>query len=214
MLPLPHAPTTLDGVKLLRRRTAAPEPDSAPEEAPPDVVVGKGRPTPKRRDTTPVRGPVKAPKTRKEAVQWQRQQARGGGRSGATPKRLSTQEHRAALRRGDPSVLPKRDRGPVRKLARDYVDSHRMISNYLLVLFPLMIVGYFIPFLNIAVIGLLFVIVIEWYLTGRRVRALAQSRLDSVREGPWSIGFYAGSRAYMPRRWRMPGPQVKIGDKI
>jgi len=178
----------------------------------------KGRPTPKRRDTTPQRGPVKAPKTRKEAVQWQRQQVRGtsrstsGGASGT--KRVTGQAHREALRRGDPDALPKRDRGPVRKIARDYVDSHRMISNFLLILFPLMIVGYFIPFLNIAVIGLLFVIVVEWYLTGRRVRALAVSRLDSVREGPWSLGFYAGSRAYMPRRWRMPGPQVRIGDKI
>jgi hypothetical protein len=204
-------------VKLLRRRSVTPEPDAVPEDQPPDVVAGgpsKGRPTPKRRDTTPVRGPVKAPKTRKEAAQWQRQQLRGsrGGASG--DKRISAAEHRQALRRGDPSALPKRDRGPVRKLARDYVDSHRMISNYLLILFPLMIVGYFVPFLNIAVIALLFVIVIEWYLTGRRVRSLAVSRLDEVREGPWSIGFYAGSRAYMPRRWRMPGPQVRIGEKI
>jgi DUF3043 family protein len=205
-------------VKLLRRRPVAPETDAVLEEPPPDVVGGsttKGRPTPKRRDTTPVRGPVKAPKTRKEAVQWQRQQTRGSRSGGAGgTKRVSGQAHREALRRGDPDALPKRDRGPVRKLARDYVDSHRMISNYLLILFPLMIVGYFIPFLNIAVIALLFVIVIEWYLTGRRVRALAVSRLDNVREGPWSLGFYAGSRAYMPRRWRMPGPQVSMGDKI
>jgi hypothetical protein len=207
-------------VKLLRRRPVAPESDAVLEEPPPDVVGGsasKGRPTPKRRDTTPQRGPVKAPKTRKEAVQWQRQQLRGTsrGKSGASgTKRLTGQAHREALRRGDPDALPKRDRGPVRKLARDYVDSHRMISNFLLILFPLMIVGYFIPFLNIAVIGLLFVIVVEWYLTGRRVRALAVSRLDNVREGPWSLGFYAGSRAYMPRRWRMPGPQVRIGEEI
>lgn len=202
-------------MKLLRRRpTAVPEPDAVAEEPAPDVVLGKGRPTPKRRDTTPQRGPVKAPKTRKEAVQWQRQQGRGGGRGAMPNKRLSAQEHREALKRGDASVLPKRDRGPLRKLARDYVDSHRMISNFLLILFPLMVVGFFLPFLNIAVIGLLFVIVVEWYLTGRRIRALAVSRLDEVREGPWSLGFYAGSRAYMPRRWRMPGPQVSIGEKI
>jgi hypothetical protein len=29
-----------------------------------------------------------------------------------------------------------------------------------------------------------------------------------------ALGFYAGSRAYMPRRWRMPAPQVTVGDKI
>ena len=89
-----------------------------------------------------------------------------------------------------------------------------MLSNYLLILFPLLIVGYFIPYLNIAVFGLLLVIVVEWYLAGRRIRTLAASRLDDVREGPWQLGFYAGSRAYMPRRWRMPGPQVRIGERI
>jgi len=209
-------------VKLLRRRPAAPEADVLPEEPPADVVSGKGRPTPKRRDTTPVRGPVSAPKTRKEAYRWQKQQTTrptsGGaaGGAGATKggKRQSGLAHREALRRGDPDALPKRDRGPVRKIARDWVDSHRMISNYMLILFPLMVVGYFIQYLNIAVIALLFTIVVEWYLTGRRIRALAASRLDDVREGPWGLGFYAGSRAYMPRRWRMPGPQVQIGDSI
>jgi Protein of unknown function (DUF3043) len=89
-----------------------------------------------------------------------------------------------------------------------------MLSNYMLLLFPLMLVGSFVPFLTIAVVALLFVIVAEWYLTGRRILTLASSRLDSVREGPWALGFYAGSRAYMPRRWRMPGPQVGIGESI
>jgi len=201
-------------VKMLRRNSVpAVEPEVV--EPPGDVVSGKGRPTPKRRDTTPQRGPVQAPKNRKEAYRWQKQQTQRGRRgSSATGGKVSNQAFREALRRGDPDALPKRDKGPVRKLARDWVDSHRMLSNYMLVLFPLMVVGFFIPFLNIAVIGLLFTILVEWYLTGRRIRALAKSRLDSVREGPWSIGFYAGSRAYMPRRWRLPGPQVDIGDTI
>ena len=32
--------------------------------------------------------------------------------------------------------------------------------------------------------------------------------------GNMTIGFYAGSRAYMPRRWRLPGPRVERGDPI
>jgi hypothetical protein len=203
---------------MLRRNSApAAGPTAEPEvdESRGDVVSGKGRPTPKRRDTTPQRGPVQAPKNRKEAYRWQKQQTQRGRQGAASGgKAVSNQAFREALRRGDPDALPKRDKGPVRKLARDWVDSHRMLSNYMLVLFPLMVVGFFIPFLNIAVIGLLFTILVEWYLTGRRVRALAKTRLDDVREGPWSIGFYAGSRAYMPRRWRLPGPQVDVGDPI
>lgn len=209
-------------MKLVRRRSddSDPESESADAsgevpEAAPDVVLGKGRPTPKRRDTTPQRGPVSAPRTRKEAVQWQRQQQsanRGGG--GGTGGKLSGQAYREALRRGDPGALPRRDQGPVRRIARDWVDSHRMVSNYLLILFPLLIVGYAVPDLNFAVFALLLVVLVEWYLTGRRIQALARSRLDDVREGPMTLGFYAGSRAYMPRRWRMPGPQVNLGDEI
>jgi hypothetical protein len=199
---------------MLRRRSIADEPSTEPVDPSADVVAGKGRPTPKRRDTTPNRGPVQAPKTRKEAVNWQKQQAKRGASTPGSKKPMSNQAYREALRRGDPAALPRRDQGPTRKIARDWVDSHRMLSNYMLILFPLMLVGYFIPYLNIAVIALLVVIVVEWYTTGRRIRGLAQSRLDEVREGPWSLAFYAGSRAYMPRRWRMPGPQVQMGDRI
>lgn len=202
-------------MKLLRRRPANPEPESepAPEEPGPDIVLGKGRPTPKRREAAPQRGPVYAPKTRKEAYRYQKELSKRS-RTGAGGTKMSNQAHREALRRGDPTALPKRDQGPVRKLARDWVDSHRMLSNYMLILFPIMIVGYFIPYLNAAVIALLVAIVAEWYLAGRRIRALAVSRLGTVREGTWSLAFYAGSRAYMPRRWRMPGPQANIGDRI
>jgi DUF3043 family protein len=102
----------------------------------------------------------------------------------------------------------------VRKLARDWVDSRRMVSNYMLILFPLLVVGFAVPVVNIAVFALLLVVVAEWYLAGRRIRALALSRLDSVPEKSWQLGFYAGSRAYMPRRYRMPGPQKRIGESI
>jgi len=29
-----------------------------------------------------------------------------------------------------------------------------------------------------------------------------------------AIGFYAGSRAYLPRKWRLPAPRVEHGDPI
>src|SRR5437764_687873 len=173
-----------------------------------------GRPTPKRREAAPKRGPVSAPRTRKEAAQRQRQQVRAG-RSGKPGAGLSSTEYRQALRRGDESVLPRRDRGPVRKLARDWVDSRRMASNYLLFLFPVMIAGYVLPLINVLVLALFAAFLAEWYITGRRIRSLAVSRFGSnaVSTGPWSIGFYAGSRAYLPRKFRVPAPQVPLGEK-
>jgi hypothetical protein len=174
----------------------------------------KGRPTPKRRDSEGHRGPVSAPRTRKEAYARQKQLTKQQRRSSASAKPRTVAEQRAALRRGDPSVLPRRDQGKTRALARDYVDSRRMLSNYLLFLFPVMIVGLGIPMLQIIVVVLLFGFFTEWYIVGKRIRALAMERDGEAQGGNLSIGFYAGSRAYLPRRWRLPRPRVERGDPI
>jgi hypothetical protein len=125
---------------------------------------------------------------------------------------MTPAQRRAAMRSGDPAALPRRDQGPTRKLARDYVDSHRMFSNYLLMLFPLMIVSYLLPYVQYVVIFVFLALIVEWYLTGRRVRRLAVERNGSAQGSSMSIGFYAGSRAYLPRRWRLPAPQKALGE--
>jgi hypothetical protein len=178
------------------------------------VHTGKGRPTPKRRDSVPQRGPVTAPKTRKEAYARQKQQAREARVARKSGSAMTTAERRRAMRAGDPATLPRRDQGQTKKLARDYVDSHRMISNFLLLLFPVLIASSFIPALAAVAPLVLLVIVVEWYLIGRRIRRLAAERFGSADGGNMSIGFYAGSRAYLPRRWRLPAPQVHRGDAI
>jgi hypothetical protein len=207
-------------VKLSRRKEPAeaevvePEPEIEPE---PTGTAGKGRPTPKRRDSQGRRGPVTAPKTRKEAYARQKQLAKEQKSAAPAAKPRTVAEQRAALRRGDPSALPRRDQGPTRKLARDYVDSHRMLSNYLLWLFPLMIVTTFVRalfFLQMLILVVFVGLLIEWYLTGRRIRNMAIERFGSAEGGNMTIGFYAGSRAYLPRKWRLPKPQVSLGEKI
>jgi hypothetical protein len=201
-------------VKLLPRRPDQPAAADVPTEAP-SALSGKGRPTPKRREAAPARGPVTAPKTRKEAYARQKQQTRQTRTARRTPSEsLSPQQRRALLRSGDESVLPRRDQGPTRKLARDWVDSHRMASNYLLLLFPLMILSYVLPYAQFLVLGAFALLILEWNITGRRIRKLAIDRFGKADGGPMTIGFYAGSRAYLPRRWRLPAPQVQRGDKI
>ncbi|MEP7019406.1 MAG: DUF3043 domain-containing protein [Pseudonocardiales bacterium] len=205
-------------MKLLPRRNAETESAAVPEVLEPGTGSGKGRPTPKRRDSAVQRGPVSAPKTRKEAYARQKQAARAakGTRNAPAGTPLSPQQRREALRAGDPAHLPRRDQGTTRKLARDYVDSHRMFSNFLLLLFPLMIVSYVpaLAILRFAVIVVFLALVVEWYITGRRVRALAVERNGEAQGSAMSIGFYAGSRAYLPRKWRLPAPQKQLGDKI
>jgi hypothetical protein len=200
-------------VKLSRRRTDE-EPVSAVEEET-DSGFGKGRPTPKRRDTVAPRGPVKAPKTRKEAYARQKELSKAQKTARRTPAaQLTVAQRRELMKSGDPSVLPKRDQGATKKLARDYVDSHRMVSTYLLILFPLIVVGWFIPFLQLAVLIVFLGLLVEWYIVGRRVRRMAIERDGSAQGSSLTMGFYAGSRAYITRRWRMPTPQVNLGDTI
>ncbi|MGX7680486.1 DUF3043 domain-containing protein [Jatrophihabitans sp. DSM 45814] len=181
-----------------------------PEDASAASNARKGRPTPKRRtNSVPV---PKAPRTRKEAVAWQKEQ--GARAKVAGQKKMTTTEYRQAMKAGDPRVLPKRDAGPVRALARDYVDSRRMASNYLLLLFPLMFIGYIIRPLQIITLALFFLLLVEWVVTGTKLRKLARDRGLETREGAVSLGFYAGSRAYFPRSWRRPAPRVRIGESI
>jgi hypothetical protein len=170
----------------------------------------KGRPTPKRR--TKSAPPVPAPKTRKEAVAWQKEHAAKAKVAGQ--RKLTPAEYKQALRTGDPAVLPRRDQGAVRQLARDYVDSHRMGSNYLLLLFPLMFIGYFYPPLQLTTLLLFVLFAVEWMYTGYRVRKLALSRGEQTRESFVTLGMYAGGRAYLPRRWRRPEPRFGFGDEI
>ena len=197
----------------LRRKptqTVSEQPVPEPELGPVSARSPKGRPTPKRRtNSTP---PPPAPRTRKEAVAWQKQQgskAKVGGQ-----KKLSPDEYKQAMKVGDPRVLPRRDQGPVRALARDYVDSHRMASNYLLLLFPLMLLGYAVHWLQLLTLLLFALLLAEWIFTGSRVRKLAQQRGLETKESAVSLGFYAGSRAYFRRSWRRPLPRVQLGDKI
>jgi hypothetical protein len=88
------------------------------------------------------------------------------------------------------------------------------LSNYLLLLFPIMIAGLAVPQLQLVVLVLFLGLLIEWYIVGRRIRALAVERHGEAQGGNLTVGFYAGSRAYLPRRWRLPAPQVERGDPI
>ena len=89
-----------------------------------------------------------------------------------------------------------------------------MASNYLLLLFPLMLVGYAIRPLQLLTLALFGLLLIEWIYTGARIRRLARDRGLETRESAVALGFYAGSRAYFRRSWRRPLPRVGLGEEI
>jgi hypothetical protein len=174
----------------------------------PAVTAGKGRPTPKRSEAERRRRqPYTAPKDRKEASRVSRDRQRSD-----RTRRME------AVRRGEEWALPPRDRGPVKALARDYVDSQRRASEYymygllvlLVLLFvPSLIVKTIVPLLVLAAV---LVMAIEGVYIGRKVKSLAATRLPG--ESTRGLGLYAAMRALQIRKLRVPKPRVKPGDSF
>ncbi|XRQ03007.1 DUF3043 domain-containing protein [Actinomadura welshii] len=176
---------------------------------PPQVVKpgGKGRPTPKRRDAEKLRRqPITAPSNRKEAYKRMRE------KQAAERNRV-----RQGMAKGDEEHLLKRDKGPVRRLARDYVDSRRTVGSYLMYgMFAIVLLSMLpIPIARLLVLFappvLLFVVFAEGILLSRGIKRLAAERYPD--ESAKGVGMYAAMRAMQIRRLRIPNPQVKIGEK-
>jgi DUF3043 family protein len=192
---------------VFRRRTdtTTEEPPQSPEATKP---AGKGRPTPKRRDSERRnRQPITAPRTRKEAYRLERERNAGNRQKG-----------RAAMARGDERYLLKRDKGPVRKLARDFVDSRRTFGEFFMYLTILVLIASTLGPLNVRLylqqfgLPVLLVLIIgESVWLSTRVKKLARERFPD--EATQGVGMYAITRSMQIRRLRMPKPQLKPGQK-
>jgi hypothetical protein len=202
---------------VFRRRSADPpevldqddqDPKGSAAADRPGVTQSKGRPTPKRSEAERGRRqPFNAPADRKAAAQQSRDR-----------DRTARSRRTAAMRRGENWALPRKDQGPVRALARDYVDSRRSFSEYYMFAVLVLVVLLFVPKLrqsavvDYAVLALLLVIVTESVLVGGRVIRLARQRFPG--ESTRGVRMYAAIRGTQIRRLRMPAPRVKPGDKI
>ncbi|HEY7880248.1 MAG TPA: DUF3043 domain-containing protein [Streptosporangiaceae bacterium] len=180
--------------------------DEAPGAVPRSTTAAKGRPTPKRSEAEKRRRqPYSAPADRKAAVA----QSRSQGRTERT-KRYE------AMRRGENWALPVKDRGPVRALARDVVDSRRRISEFYMYIVGALVVLLFIPQLrtivDYVVLAVIFVMLIEAMFLGRQVRKLAAQRFPGERTKGLTI--YSALRAMQIRALRNPKPRVKAGDQV
>jgi hypothetical protein len=172
------------------------------------VTAGKGRPTPKRSEAERRRRqPYSAPKDRKEASRVYRDR-----------ERQSRARRSEALRRGEEWALPARDRGPVKALARDYVDSRRRLSEFymygLIVLMALLFVRTRVvqSIVPLVVLAAVLIMAVEGIFIGRRVRALSEQRLPG--ESTRGVRLYAAMRALQIRQLRVPKPRLKPGDSF
>ncbi|MFF6784806.1 DUF3043 domain-containing protein [Streptomyces sp. NPDC012510] len=172
-----------------------------------DPQAPKGRPTPKRSVAQSQRRSVaNTPTTRKEAAKRSRDE-----------RRAALEKQRQALATGDERYLPARDKGPVRKFTRDYVDSRFHIAEFFLPLAVIILVLSMVQqatLQNVALLlwlGVIILIVVDSIGLGFRLKKQLNARFpDESKKGAVA---YALMRTLQMRRLRLPKPQVKRGER-
>lgn len=181
-------------------------PSSTEAELTPDApTVGKGHPTPTRRE--------------KEAAR--KQPLVSGDRAAARKKareqmQLQREKARIGMAAGDEKYLPARDRGPQKRYVRDYVDARFSIGEVLIPVMFVVIILTFVPSAEVQTIGIIalwaffLVAVIDCVVLGFLVtrKLAAKFGADRVEKVRW----YAAMRALQLRLMRLPKPQVKRGQ--
>jgi len=193
----------------------------APTKNKPPAQTGKGRPTPKRSAaeasryrtvtgaTTSGRGPVKAADPARKLTPEEKARARED-----RSKQMS------AMRRGEDWALGARDRGPAKRLVRDYVDAHRRPMEFYMYALILLIVALFAgrsnsklsDYMQIFLLAVIAVIAVDALLLRRSIMQVVHERLPN--ESTRGLAFYSIMRALQLRRFRTPAPRVKPGDEF
>ncbi|MFC4332146.1 DUF3043 domain-containing protein [Streptomyces andamanensis] len=174
---------------------------------PRDPQAPKGRPTPKRSEAQGQRRSVaNTPTNRKEAAKRQREE-----------RRVQMERQRQALASGDERYLPARDKGPVRKFARDFIDSRFNVAEFFLpmavviLVLSIVRVGYLQNLALLLWLVVIVLIVLDSVLSVFRLKKrLAERFPDQSRKGAVA---YALMRSLQMRRLRLPKPQVKRGER-
>lgn len=207
---MPRHPVPLGFVFRSRAKEEKAPADKAPvtdSKQPRHPQAPKGRPTPKRSEAqTQRRSVANTQTTRKEAAKRQRDE-----------RRVQLERQRQALASGDERYLPVRDKGPVRKFARDFIDSRFCVAEFFLPLAVLILVLSVVKVAQLQNIALLLwlvvivLIVIDSIISAFRLKKQLTARFPDVpKKGAIP---YALMRSLQMRRLRLPKPQVKRGER-
>jgi hypothetical protein len=169
---------------------------------------GKGRPTPSRREAeAAARARAKVPRNRKEQARAQR-----------AARSESSQTVRAAMKAGDERYYLPRDKGPVRRFIRDFVDSRfSFIELMIPLLIVTMVMGYsgnarLAEIGNTILMGTLLLVILDMFMLRRKLRRELTRRFpDEPLKG---TTYYGVTRALQMKFMRLPKAKVKIGQEL
>jgi len=186
------------------RRTS--KTDSPPTETPENKGHGaKGHPTPTRKEAEAARRErARAPMDKKAAQKVLRER-----------RAASNAKVREGMRTGDERYLPERDKGPVKRFIRDFVDARLSIAEFLLPLLIVIMVLQYSGNKDMVAFGstlmsvtLLVVLADTMWMLFRLKRSLRQKFPDESLKG---TTFYTIMRTIQLRWLRLPKPKVRIG---
>ena len=210
-------------MRVFRRRSAgatdgtaqdspgAQSPDASAEAKQPrsSAEAAKGRPTPKRSE---------AERNRRQPISGSRASAAPRTPEEKTRARGDRARKYEAMKQGESWALNPRDRGPARALARDYIDSKRRISEFYMYILVVLLAAVFLrnkteqQYISPLVLVLVVIILVDAQVIRRSLRKLVGERLPG--ESTRGLTMYAVMRALQIRRFRMPAPRVRPGDKF
>ena len=166
--------------------------------------VGKGAPTPRRKDQEAAR--------RRPLVPDDRKAAKAANREALREERLKT---RRALDTGEERYLPLRDKGPNRRFVRDIVDARWNIGEFIMIAALVFVLFSFIQnidvqlFVMAAFWVLILLVIADSFMLRRQIRKRLTAKFGSPNPGDvW----YGVSRSLQLRRFRLPKPQVSRGQ--
>lgn len=208
---MPRNPVPLGFVFRSRAKSdKAPAAETTPvtdAKQPRDPQAPKGRPTPKRSEAQAQRRSVAhTATTRKEAAKHARDE-----------RRAALERQRQALAGGDERYLPVRDKGPVRKFARDFVDARFSVAEFFLPLAVVILALSLVRETSIQNIALLLwlvviaLIVVDSFWIAFRLKKELRERFPA--EEKRGAVAYALMRTLQMRRLRLPKPRVKRGER-
>lgn len=147
------------------------------------------------------------PRNRKEMAQAQR-----------AARTESSQSVRAAMKAGDERYYLARDKGPVRRFIRDFVDSR---FSFIELMVPLLIVTMILGYSgngdlarigNTVLMGTIVLVILDIVVLRWRIRRELGRRFpDETTKG---TTYYAITRALQMKFMRLPKSKVKIGQEL
>ncbi|WP_435300256.1 DUF3043 domain-containing protein [Timonella sp. A28] len=183
--------------------------DSQAVETAANASGKKGRPTPTRAEAEAARKRPLVPEDRRAAAKAARAKAR----------EMRDAEYQA-MKNGDESKMPYRDRGPVKKYIRDFVDARRNLGEYflflaLLFLFATLFTSQLKAYAVLPVLLMYVVViitVIDGFILWRQLKKRLVAKFGNEVLNTRGLMMYSVMRAFQFRRGRLPKPMVKHGE--